>query len=166
MADWDGTRWVPEPPAMPPRRRSPAHRVLAAAAEASLIALLVLGTVTGTALAAKGGGKAGSGTIAGPIVLQDANGNGTANAWDGVTFEVATTASDRPFVGLRCWQGPVWVFDGYAGYFPESLFDQWFVLGSDSWQAGADATCTARLFYYDRRGNQKVLATLDFAVQP
>lgn len=173
MAYWDGTAWVPDTPVTAPLHRGYGTRLLGAAAEGLLIVLLVSGLVAGNALAAKGGGggskgggKAGSGTIAGPVVVQDANGNGLANAGDQVTFQVTTTASDRPFVGLRCWQGSTWVYDGYVGYFDDYLFDQRFVLGSGYWQSGTEAVCTARLFYYDKRGNQNVLATLDFAVQP
>ena len=82
-----------------------------------------------------------------------------------MTFEVSTTATDRPYVGVRCWQGSAWVYDGYVGYFPEYMYpEDWFVLDSPYWTPGTPATCTARLFYYDRRGNQKILTTHDFAV--
>ena len=47
-----------------------------------------------------------------------------------VTFNVSTTATDRPFVGLRCWQGTNFVYDGYVGYFPGAMFDPWFTLDS------------------------------------
>ena len=81
-----------------------------------------------------------------------------------VTFNVSTTATDRPFVGLRCWQGTNFVYDGYVGYFPGAMFDPWFTLDSESWADGASASCTARLFYYDRRGNQNVLMQQSFPV--
>ena len=89
------------------------------------------------------------------LVLMD---GATQAAHNGrVTFNVSTTATDRPFVGLRCWQGTNWVYDGYVGYFPGAMFDPWFTLDSPYWADGAPASCTARLFYYDRRGNQNVL---------
>lgn len=135
--------------------------------EGLLIATLVIGLIAGSALAAKGGGRDGrtngSGTVA--LVLLDST-DGVAHRGQRVTFEVATTASDRPFVGLRCWQGSEWVYDGYVGYFPDYLWDPWFVLDSNYWGDGTDAFCTARLFYYDKRGNQKVLTSTDFAVAP
>jgi hypothetical protein len=117
------------------------------------------------ALAGKGGKGAGTTTTSSlRLVLMD----GATQAAHGgrVTFDVSTTATDRPFVGLRCWQGTNWVYDGYVGYFPGALFDPWFTLGSPYWADGVEASCTARLFYYDRRGTQKVLTTMSFPVAP
>jgi hypothetical protein len=99
-------------------------------------------------------------------VLLDST-DGQAHHGQRVTFDVSTTATDRPFVGLRCWQGANWVYDGYVGFFPTYMFDPWLTLGNANyWAADVEASCTARLFYYDKRGNQKVLATLDFPVYP
>jgi len=109
----------------------------------------------------RGGGKKNSGTL--ELVLLDGS-DGLANHYDLVTFDVSTSASDRPFVGVRCWQGTDWVYDGYVGFFDEYLFDPWLTLDSPYWSAGSSADCEARLFYYDRRGRQKVLNTLAFDV--
>jgi hypothetical protein len=46
------------------------------------------------------------------------------------------------------------------------MFDPWFTLGSDYWDPAVAASCTARLFYYDSRGREHDLATLDFGVDP
>ena len=111
-----------------------------------------------------GGGGGGGGSSSFSLVLMD---GATQAAHNGrVTFNVSTTATDRPFVGLRCWQGTNWVYDGYVGYFPGAMFDLWFLLDSESWADGAPASCTARLFYYDRRGNQNVLMQQSFPVAP
>jgi hypothetical protein len=83
-----------------------------------------------------------------------------------VTFDVSTTATATPQVGLRCYQGSDWVYDAYVGYFPSYMFDQWFTLRSNYWADGVPATCDARLFYNDRRGRQIVLATMSFPVAP
>ena len=110
-----------------------------------------------------GGGKPSSSSLR--LVLMD--GATEARHMGRVTFEVSTSATDRPYVGVRCWQGSAWVYDGYVGYFPEYMFEEdWFTLDSPYWTAGVAASCTARLFYYDRRGNQKILTTLDFPVAP
>jgi len=146
-----------------------ARHMLLALAEASLIALIVVALVSAPAFAGKGGAKgkvSGTDTLAGPVLVSDADGDGSAGHLDWITFTVETTATDRPFVGLRCYQGSAFVYDGYVGYFPTYMYDEWFVLSSPYWEATLSADCTARLFYYDRRGNQRVLSTLDFAVTP
>ena len=130
-----------------------------------LLGLVVL--LAPAALAGKGGkGPGGGGTTTSYVGLLPMDGATQAVHNGRVTFEVRTTATDRPFVGLRCWQGTAWVLDGYIGFFPGAMFDPWLTLDSPYWADGVVATCTARLFYYDRRGNQKVLTTLDFSVAP
>ena len=57
---WDGTQWVHDAPAAPPRRR-PVRHVLGAVAEAGLITVLTFGLVAGSAFAAKGGTHSGNG---------------------------------------------------------------------------------------------------------
>lgn len=111
----------------------------------------------------RGGGKKSSGTL--ELVLLDASDN-VANHYDLVTFHVTTEASDRPFVGVRCWQGAAWVYDAYVGLFDDYLYDPWLTLDSPYWTDGVAAECEARLFYFDRRGREKILNTLDFSVSP
>lgn len=169
MAYWNGTAWVPDTAATPPRRQTRTRRLFGAATEAGLITLLMFGLIAGTTLAAAGGkggggnGKPAGGTIQ-HYVLDGAD--AVANHTERVAFDVATTATDRPFVGVRCWQGTAWVLDGYTGYFPTYMFEPWVTLDSSYWAPDQAANCTARLFYYDKRGNQKVVATVDFAALP
>ena len=145
--------------------RKTANRIVLAVC---VVALLVL---VPAAMAAKGGGRGGGGGNAGTtssslgLVLLD-SADGQAHHGQRVSFEVSTTATDRPFVGLRCWQGANWVYDGYVGFFPTYIGDPWLTLANMYWDPALDASCTARLFYYDKRANQKVLATLDFPVAP
>lgn len=140
---------------------------LQAVAEAGLLATLVVGLIALPAFAARGGnggGKpAGGGTLS--LVLLDGT-DAVANYMERVAFDVSTTATDRPFVGVRCWQAESFVMDAYTGYFEDYMFDPWVTLGSTYWDPNAPANCTARLFYYDKRGSQKVLATLDFPALP
>ena len=54
MNYWDGRRWLPDAPASSHRRRH-GGRFFGAAAEASLITLLMFGLIAGTTFAARGG---------------------------------------------------------------------------------------------------------------
>jgi len=165
MTYWNGSGWEADRPAAPSRPKR-GRRLLGATAEAGLITLLMFGLIAGTALAAPGGGKGGGKAPAGSLSLVLLDGSDTvANYRERAAFDVVTSAS-RPFVGLRCWQNGGIVLDGYTGYFDGYMFDPWVTLGSPYWDASASADCTARLFTYDKRGNQKVIATLDFTAWP
>jgi hypothetical protein len=140
------------------------RRIARAAQIGALVLALVL---VPAALAAKGGGGSGGSTTGSStmsLVLMD---GATQPAHYGrITFDVSTTATATPSVGLRCYQGTNWVYDAYVGYFPGYLFEKWFTLKSNYWVDGVAATCDARLFYNDRRGRQIVLATMSFPVAP
>ena len=141
---------------------------LMALAEASLIALLVVGLMAGSAFAGKGGKGGGKPSGSGGTVtwyVMD-GGDTTANYRERVAFNVTTSATDRPFVGVRCYQGGVFVLDAYTGYFPTYAYEPWVVLGSPYWDPAVAADCTARLFYYNSRGDQIVVATTSFVAQP
>jgi hypothetical protein len=162
MTFWDGSRWVPDAPTAAHPRRT--RRLVGAAAEALLITALIFGLIAGTTLAARGGGKVRtSGTLT-PSVLDGAD--NVPNYGERLTFLVETTATDRPFVGLKCWQGTTGVYNSSIGIFPTYLFDPWFNLDSAYWVSGLEARCTATLYYYDRRGNQRVLNTTEVVVAP
>jgi hypothetical protein len=136
-----------------------------ATAEAGLITLLIFGLVAGTALAAKGG-KPGGGNSSSSLSLRMVDPTDTVvNYGDQVTFDVATTATDRPDVNVRCYQGEDFVYDGWAGFYPEAWFGQTFTLSSSSWNDGG-ADCTARLVMWGRNGRERTLATLGFYVTP
>ena len=170
MTYWNGTAWVTEETAPTAKPRRLARRLLGATIEAGLITAFIFGLIASSAFAAKGGhgggGGGGGGTFTGPVMYADANGNGAPNYWDDITFNVSSSAS-HPMVGLRCWQGTNWVFDGYVGYWPDYQFEPFFRLGSQNWDSSQDASCTARLFYYNRRGGEVALANpLTFTVAP
>jgi hypothetical protein len=124
--------------------------------------------MAGSVFAAKGGGgkPAGGGSISSPMMVNDTNGNGVPNYMDSITFTVSTTATSMPMVGLRCWQGTNFVHDGYIALYDSSWLSKKFTLGSSYWNPGLDASCTARLFYYDNRGRERLLATTTFGVAP
>lgn len=128
----------------------------------AIVALLVAPL---SALAGKGRGG-GATTTSASLNLVVLDGAEAVSQGDRVTFTTNQTSTDRPFVGVRCYQGEDWVLDAYVGVFAGYMFDPWVTLSSDYWTAGAPASCTARLFYFDRRGNEKPLATTTFAVAP
>ena len=144
---------------------------LMALAEASLVALLVVGLIAGTAFAARGGGGKPSGgtTYSGTIRLAplvvDNNGDGLPNRRDVVTFDISTSRS-ATFVQLECYQGSTRVLMGRKGYFEGSLDTNWnFGLSSGIWPSGSAADCTASLVYSTNRGWSKYAST-DFHVDP
>lgn len=124
--------------------------------------------LTPIAFAGKGGGgKPSGGSTTGSsslsLVLMD---GATQADYGRITFDVSTTATAKPQVGLRCFQGSDWVYDSYIGLWPTYMFDPWFTLDSGYWVDDVPATCDARLFYNDSRGRQIVLATMSFPVAP
>ena len=140
------------------------NRRIAHAALVALVLALVLAPLALAGRGGGGGGGGGGGSSSFSLVLMD---GATQAAHNGrITFDVSTTETNVPEVGLRCYQDSTWVFDAYVGYFPEYLFDQWFTLDSNSWADGVPATCNARLFYRDRRGREVVLRTMSFPVAP
>ena len=136
--------------------------------EGALIAMLVVGLMAGTAFAGRGGGgkpSGGGGTLA-LVMVADANTNGQPNWRDRITFNVPTSGSNNLTVGVRCWQGTNFVYDGYVGYYPGAWFDPYFTLDGMHWNSTLDATCNARLFYYSTRGTERIVNTTSFGVAP
>jgi hypothetical protein len=147
-------------------RKAPVARIALTAAFLVLALALVPAALAGKGKPGGGGTTGGAGTFSGPVMVADNNGDGHPNRLDSITFNVSTTATTKPQVGLRCYQGSNWIYDGYVGYFPGYMFSPWFTLDSGYWEAGVSATCNARLFYNDQRGRQIVLATMSFGVAP
>jgi hypothetical protein len=134
--------------------------------EGALIAMLVVGLMAGTAFAAKGGGKpGGGGGTLGVVMVSDQNGNGAPNWNDQVTFDVVTTATDKPWVKLDCYQGGVWVSTSTAGFFEAYPWAPNFTLASGGWTSGA-GDCTATLYKAASNGRSRTLATMSFDVAP
>ena len=159
---WNGTRWVEEPPARSPERRRGHHLT-----GAFVVASLIFGLVVTSAFAARGGHAATNTTsFSGPVLVVDPDADGVVAHGDSVTFNVATNATSYPEVGVRCWQGNSWVYDGYVSYFDSWLSPSYFTLDSSNWSATLGASCSARLFYYNKRGVEQVLGTISFEVAP
>jgi len=142
-------------------RKTPAVRIACSAAFLVLALALVPAALAGK----PGGNTSGSSSLTGPVMVIDNNGNGLVNRLDSITFNVSTSATSTPTVGLRCYQNGIWVYDDYLGYYSGGYWSNpWFSLDSGYWTSGISASCTARLFYYDRRGREQDLATLTFPV--
>jgi hypothetical protein len=143
-------------------RRLPVRLALVAATGALLLALAPI------ALAAKGGGKGGGGTSGGSgssslnLVLVNSS-DGSPHWGQTVTFDVSTTATDRPYVTLTCSQNGTQVYSMTAGFYPSYPFTHYYSLSSSAWTGGA-ADCMADLHYSTSSGKKVTLATLSFAV--
>ncbi len=129
----------------------------------ALIATFAFLTLGGDqALAARGGGKGTDGSLS--LVLLDST-DGLPHYGQHVTFNVSTTATDSPYVNLKCYQDGAFVGEAWRGFFPGSLSGQTFTLGGSTlWQSGA-ADCTAYLDEYTRHGWLQ-LASTSFHVYP
>ena len=155
------------------RTRAIASHLFLATVEAALVASLVVGLVAGTAFAGKpgsgggkpgGGGTTGGGTIS-VILLNSAD--GLAHYGQQVNFAVSTTATDKPYVRLNCYEAGVWVMTDSTGYYPSYPWPgHIFSLRWDAYHTpGAAADCTATLYYYGSKSTVD-LKSLSFHVYP
>jgi hypothetical protein len=81
-----------------------------------------------------------------------------------ITFTVATTESDRPWVRIRCYKGEDRVFQTYVGEFEDFYLEPITQIGpSATWKTGG-ADCTADLIYFKDGKAVKPLATVQFYV--
>lgn len=151
------------------RIRSVLAHAVQAVAEGSLLALLIVGLVAGTTLAARGGttgggkGGGGGGSTIAVAMTTDANGNGSPNWGDQVRFTV-TTSEPYPIVTLACSAGGTVVgSDSKPYYWPNAWDDPGdFTLSSQAW-TGGPADCRADLKGQSRKGTV-VLASTSFHV--
>ena len=139
-------------------RKTPAARIACTAAFVVLALALVPVALAGKPGA---GGTTGSSLVTAMVV--DQNGNGAPNWNDQITFNVATTATTKPWVKLNCYQSGVWVSTSTAGFFAAYAWAPNFTLSSGGWTSGA-GDCTATLYMVTSNGRTKNLASLSFHV--
>lgn len=120
--------------------KQPARFALVAAVAALFLASA---PAANAARGGKGGKPSGGGTGTISLVLLNSS-DGLAHWGQKVTFNVSTTATSEPWVGLKCYQNGAQVSEGWEGFFAGSLDDQVFGLYSGAWSGGA-ADCTATL---------------------
>ena len=133
----------------------------------ALIAIVAaaLGSISATADAAKGGrGQGGGGKGDSSFTLVNMTDDVLSHG-DSVSFDVATTATDRPYVWLTCVQDGRMVVHGAVGYFDEFPLVQYFVLDSYDWVDGG-ADCDAELTKLGRNHRHQTLASMSFSVAP
>ena len=124
MSYWTGTHWVAEgPAAAPPPRPSRTRHVLGALAEGAILSLLVVGLISGTAFAAKGGGKGNGNTTApsGGCVVDGTVVTGSGLPTDEVINFFVTDASGKRgwvlgFTDTGTWAEPVPARSGSTTY--------------------------------------------------
>ena len=137
-------------------RKILSRRVAAVVATSACVLLLSGGP------AGAGGRTTGSSSL--KLVALDST-DGVPHWGQQVTFEVTTTATDRPQVSLNCYQGSTHVYTMFTGYWPEYKWPwtQIMTLKSDVWTGGA-ADCVAEMYYSS--GRKTVTgATLSFHVE-
>ena len=139
----------------------PAARIALAAASLALALALVPAALAGKPHGGGGGTTTGSGGTISLVLLNSTD--GLAHQGQQITFNVATTATDRPYVQLNCYQGGAWVYTASVGYFPDYPWSKDFTLASTSWTSGA-ADCTATLYTTKDGTRTTTLATLGFHV--
>jgi len=130
-----------------------------------MLAFALVGVFTlWVSLAAPHGGSGNNGSLSVKMVV-DYNSDGLPNWNDQITFNVSTTATDRPWVKLNCYQNGTWVSTSTAGFFPEYAWAPNFTLASGGWTSGA-GDCTAILYMVGKNGKSQNLASLNFHVNP
>ena len=137
----------------------------------AVLGVLVLALVP-AAFAGKGGGGGkpsggggtggGGGTVTGPAMVTDV-GTAGVSFGDTVTFNVSTTATDRPYVLLNCYQSGTWVSTSNAGFFAAYPWAPNFTLSSGAWTSGA-GDCTAKLYMFTSNGKTQNLTSTTFHV--
>ena len=144
------------------RIRSVLNHSVQVIAEGSLIALLIVGLMAGTALAApKGGGKPSGGGITLQMVA-DTNGNGLPDRTERIHFTL-TTSNTRPVVSVSCTQGGTLVYADSRPYYWPNIWDDdgIFTLTSQAWSSGA-ADCRADVKGTSSHGRTVNLGSMTF----
>ena len=135
------------------------HRIATLAAVGALVL-----AVAPTAFAGKASGAGSTKRGGGTMTLVTLNSSDGLPHWaQDITWQVSTTATDRPFVAVSCTQGGSIVFNASAGYYAGYRWDSTMTLSSQAWTGGA-ASCTARLYYTSSNGREITLNTLGFQV--
>jgi hypothetical protein len=134
---------------------------------ASLVGVLALAAPALAAPHTAAGGSAKSSAISLVLVspagaASSADAAGGPRFGDQVTFDIATTETASPYVGLKCFQSGATVGEAWEGFFDGALGDRTFTLASPLWTSGA-ADCTASLGSYVN-GRWKTLAATSFHV--
>src|SRR5690348_2758135 len=113
-------------------------------ATAVVAAVTLAMVVASPALAGKSGGTRPSG--GGTLTVRNVSAPGTDPSYgQTITFDVATTATDKPMVELDCSQNGSAVYSHSAGFYPDYPWPwlQNYQMSSSVWTGGA-ANCLAK----------------------
>ena len=130
---------------------------------AALVVAASMLTLAGTALAGKPNSSLSLVVVSTSPTTPLASAAAEPSYGSEVTFDVASSETDRPFVNVRCYQNGAFVYDGWHGFFNSYVPEPNFTLASSYWFGGA-ADCTARLVEWGRNGRERTLVSLDFHV--
>lgn len=143
-------------------KRFTSHTLMALA-EASLIALLVVGLIAGTALAGRGGGKPSGGGSYSVTVDQ----SGPYTFGQAITVSTNTPMypnNTGPWIDLMCYQGSTKVLGTTHAGFPDGwYYGDPFWLGPTGMWDGGDADCTV-VVSHQARNKFVTDATVSFSV--
>ncbi len=158
MSYWTGTHWEQADAAVPPETRPGRRRhALAALAEGTLVALLAVGLVAGTTLAAKGGNSAHQGGGGGASLTVD-------DGYFGSTTTAHASGSNAAWVHAMCYQDGMMVYEQYRSLSSDGTAT--LTLGpTPSWSSGG-ASCTAEAGYWFHGSRWRVAATTTFDALP
>jgi hypothetical protein len=141
-------------------------RLAGAAVEGALISLIVVILIAVPVLAGKGGRQNSPSDSGSSLAVRMVDPSDTvANHGDQVTFDVSTTATDKPWVRLDCYQGGTWVSTTTHGFFDAYPWAPNYTLASGGWTSGA-GDCNATLYRVTSNGRTRTLATMSFHVEP
>jgi hypothetical protein len=133
----------------------------------TIVTLAVVGAALSVAAGAALAGKPSSSlnlVVLSPGVAQTTTAAAAQPSYGGqITFDVSTTETDHPYVNVRCYQGSVFVYDTWQGFWSGYYTDPVFTLTSGYWTGGA-ADCTARLVSLGSTGREKTLRSVAFHV--
>ena len=117
------------------KHRRPGDRRPGLVLAALAVAGVTLLGASSPAMAARGGGGGKASDASLDVVLIE-SADAVVSHGDRITFHVSQSKTDRPFVGLKCWQGTTGVYNSSIGIFEQYMFDPWLTLDSSYWELG------------------------------
>jgi hypothetical protein len=132
-------------------RSTLAHRLARSLSLGLTLAVVLAAMTAAPTFAGKrssGGGSPSPSSSMTLSMVKDANGSGTPNWSESITWTVSTTVTTEPHVEVTCSQNGALVYSAASGYYAGYPWpgSQTMVLSSQSWNGGA-ASCVGRLYY-------------------
>lgn len=157
MSFWDGSKWTPDTAhraASAPRHGRLRH-VLEVVAEGGMVAVLGIGLIAGTAMAAKGGHNTTHGGTSAAISVPD-------GVFGATTTATVSSAGSGATALANCYQGGLLVYAQYVSV--DASGHATFQLGPTPMWASGSASCTAEVGAFSQTGRWQTLASTTFSV--